>query len=47
MRFFKGMVVGTMLSAGIMMIYLDSDKATKKKWIKHGKNLMKKMECSC
>ena len=40
MKFVKGMVVGTAISAGIMMIY--SESMNKKNLIKKGKQIAKK-----
>ena len=41
MNFVKGMVVGTMISAGIMMMY--NDGMNKKNIMKKGKQMAKKM----
>ena len=41
MSFVKGMVVGTMISAGIMMMYTDG--INKKNVMKKGKQMAKKM----
>ena len=41
MNFVKGMVVGTMISAGIMMMYADG--MNKKNVMKKGKQMAKKM----
>ena len=41
MNFVKGMVVGTMISAGIMMMYTDG--MNKKNMMKKGKQMAKKM----
>lgn len=44
MNFIKGVLVGTAISAGAMMLYLDASKSNKKKWMKQGKDFLKKME---
>ena len=41
MNFVKGMIVGTMISAGIMMMYTDG--MNKKNMMKKGKQMAKKM----
>lgn len=41
MNFVKGMIVGTMVSAGIMMMYTDG--MNKKNIMKKGKQMAKKM----
>ena len=41
MNFVKGMVVGTMISAGIMMMYTDG--MSRKNIMKKGKQMAKKM----
>lgn len=43
MKFVKGMVMGTMLSAGIMMMYKENTGMNKKKMIKKGKQFIRKM----
>lgn len=42
MKFTKGLIVGSMLTAGIMMMYADGNMNTKK-WMKKGKQMAKKM----
>lgn len=41
MNFVKGMIVGTMISAGVMMMYTDG--MNKKNIMKKGKQMAKKM----
>ena len=41
MNFVKGMIVGTMISAGVMMMY--NDGMNKKNIMKKGKQMAKKM----
>ena len=43
MKFIKGMVMGTLLSAGMMMMYTESTGMNKKKMMKKGKQMAKKM----
>lgn len=43
MRFVKGMIIGTMLSAGIAMMYADNMGIDKKKMKKMGKQMAKKI----
>lgn len=43
MKFMKGMIVGTIISAGIAMAYTDSMSGTKRKMIKKGRQFAKKM----
>lgn len=43
MKFVKGMVIGTMVSAGIAMMYMESTNRTKKTLMKKGKQMAKKM----
>lgn len=43
MKFMKGMLIGTMVSAGIAMMYSDSGNKTKKMMMKKGKQMAKKM----
>lgn len=40
MNFIKGMVMGTMISAGVIMMCVDT-KCVKGKMMKHGKRMMK------
>lgn len=42
MKFAKGIIIGSMITAGIMMIYADDNMNTKK-MMKKGKQLMRKM----
>ena len=42
MRFTKGIIIGSMITAGVMMMYKDNDMDTKK-MMKKGKQWMKKM----
>ena len=43
MKFIKGMIIGTALTAGMVMIYRDSLGMNKKKMMKNGKKFAKKM----
>lgn len=43
MKFVKGMIMGTIISAGVVMLYNENAKMNKKKMIKKGKQLVKKM----
>lgn len=43
MKFVKGMVMGTILSAGIVMMYNESNSMKRNKMIKKGKQFIKKM----
>lgn len=43
MKFVKGMVMGTIISAGVMMMYNDGMGRNKNKMIKKGKQFAKKM----
>lgn len=43
MKFVKGILVGSMLTAGIAMVYADSMGLNKNKMMKKGKKLAKKM----
>ena len=43
MKFFKGMLMGTLVSTGIMMMYTDNMNKGKKKIMKKGKQMAKKM----
>lgn len=43
MNFAKGVLVGTLVSAGIMMMYTDSTGNSKKMMMKKGKQMAKKM----
>ena len=43
MKFVKGMIVGTLISAGVVMAYIDTMNGTKRKMIKKGKQFAKKL----
>lgn len=43
MKFAKGVAVGALITAGAMMVYSEGIDDSKKKLIKKGKQLMKKM----
>lgn len=43
MKFIKGMVMGTLISAGVMMMYTENTGMNKKKMMKKGKQMFKKM----
>ena len=43
MKFVKGMVVGTLVSAGIVMMYTESMSSNKKKMIRKGRQFARKM----
>ena len=43
MRFFRGVVLGSMLTAGAMMLYSEGIDTNKKKMVKKGKQFAKKM----
>ena len=43
MKFLKGVMIGTMMTAGAMMMYSDTIDNSKKKILKKGKIIMKKM----
>lgn len=43
MKFVKGMILGTMISAGAYMMYMESSSKTKKKIMKTGKQMAKKI----
>ena len=43
MKFVKGMVIGTMVSAGIAMMYIESTNKTKKNIVKKGRQVAKRM----
>lgn len=43
MKFVKGMLIGTLVSAGIVMMYNDNLNTGKKKIMKKGKQLAKRM----
>ena len=43
MKFVKGVVIGGLLTTGLIMMYSESDKMNKKKLMKKGKQFAKKM----
>lgn len=43
MRFTKGLMLGTVLTAGAMMLYSEGIDHSKKKMVKKGKQFMRKM----
>lgn len=43
MKFMKGVMIGTMVTAGAMMMYSDSIDTSKKKIIKKGKQFLRKI----
>ena len=43
MKFVKGVVIGGLLTTGLIMMYSGSDKMNKKKLMKKGKQFAKKM----
>lgn len=43
MKFMKGVMLGTMVTAGAMMMYSDTIDTSKKKMVKKGKQFMKRM----
>lgn len=43
MKFIKGMVMGTLISAGVVMMYNERNSMKKNKMIKKGKQFIKKM----
>lgn len=43
MKFVKGMVIGTMVSAGIAMMYMETSNKTKRNIVKKGKQVAKRM----
>lgn len=46
MKFIKGILLGTILTAGTMMMYSEGVDSSKKKMLKKGKQLAKKMKIS-
>lgn len=44
MKFVKGMMIGTLVSAGVVLMYNESMGMNKKKMIRKGKQLVKKWE---
>jgi len=43
MNFMKGVILGTMISAGAIMLYNETTKGEKNKMMKQGKKFMKNM----
>lgn len=43
MKFVKGIVIGSMITAGAYMLYADNMGLNRKKMMKQGRKLMKKM----
>ena len=43
MKFVKGMMIGTLISAGVLMMYNEGNAMNKRKMMKKGKQLAKKM----
>lgn len=43
MKFVKGMLIGTMLTAGVAMVYADNMGLNKNKMMRKGKKIAKKM----
>lgn len=43
MKFVKGMVIGTMVSAGIAMMYMETSNKAKRNIMKKGKQVAKRM----
>ncbi len=43
MKFTKGLMLGTLITAGAMMMYSEGVDSSKKKMVKKGKQFMKKM----
>ncbi len=43
MKFIKGMVMGTLISAGVVMMYNEKNSMKKNKMVKKGKQFIKKM----
>ena len=43
MKFIKGMMIGGLLTTGMLMAYSEASNQTKKKVKKTGRNMMKKM----
>ena len=44
MKFVKGMLMGSMIAAGTMMMYSDSLDENKKKMIRRGKHFVRKVK---
>ena len=43
MKFIKGVMIGGLITTGMMMMYSEASNQTKKKVMKKGRNVMKKM----
>lgn len=43
MKFVKGMILGTLISAGVVMAYSESMSGTRKKMMKKGRQFVRKM----
>lgn len=43
MKFVKGVMIGGLITTGLIMMYTESDMLNKKKVMKKGKQLVKKM----
>ncbi len=43
MKFIKGIMIGGLVTTGLMMMYVESDNMNKKKLMKKGKQFAKKM----
>lgn len=43
MKFAKGMIMGTLLSAGVVMLYTEKNMLKKNKMMKKGKQFIRKM----
>ena len=43
MKFVKGIMLGTLISAGMMMMYTENSNMNKKKILKKGRQVAKKM----
>ena len=43
MKFIKGVIIGGLITTGVAMMYTESMEATKRKMIKKGKNIAKKI----
>lgn len=43
MKFVKGMIMGTLISAGVVMVWSDSMSSQRKRMMKKGKQFVRKM----
>jgi hypothetical protein len=43
MKFVKGIIIGGIITTGVMMMYNDGEMVNKKKMVKKGKQLVKKL----